>query len=39
MEYDLKERLGRGSFGAVYRGVHVRTGHEVAVKLLDLEEA
>ena len=30
---------GKGSFGAVYRGVHVHTGEEVAVKIINLEDA
>jgi serine/threonine-protein kinase len=34
-EYTLTARLGRGAFGQVYRGVHVRSGLDVALKLLD----
>lgn len=33
-EYDIRERIGQGGFGAVYRGVHRRTHQEVALKVL-----
>ncbi len=35
--FELKELLGRGGMGLVYRGVHRRTGTPVAVKLLTAE--
>lgn len=35
----LYERVGRGSFGSVFRGVHATTGEELAVKIIDLEDA
>ncbi len=34
-KYELNGLLGRGGMGAVYRGVHLRTGRKVAVKILD----
>jgi len=34
-EYQIMARLGSGAFGQVYRAAHVRSGHEVALKLLD----
>ena len=34
-EYRLVARLGGGAFGQVFRGVHVRSGHAAAIKLLD----
>jgi serine/threonine protein kinase len=37
-KYIIYELLGRGSFGAVYRGSNDQTKEEVAVKVLDLEE-
>jgi hypothetical protein len=34
-KYELNGLLGRGGMGAVYRGIHLRTGRKVAVKILD----
>ena len=36
-DFQRLERIGRGSFGNVYRGVHLRTGAYVALKVVDLE--
>ena len=38
-EYDLLERIGKGSFGEVFRGRHRETDTTVAIKVLDLEQA
>jgi serine/threonine-protein kinase len=36
-EYRLLHRLGRGSFGIVYRAEHIHDGSQAAVKLLQLQ--
>ena len=33
------ERIGKGSFGEVYKGFDKRIGKLVAIKIIDLEEA
>ncbi len=37
--YEISGIVGHGGFGVVYRGVHVGTGQEVAVKVLNAEAA
>ncbi|CAJ0570179.1 unnamed protein product, partial [Mesorhabditis spiculigera] len=37
--FTKQERIGRGSFGEVYKGIDKRTGQVVAIKIIDLEEA
>jgi len=37
--YEKKERIGKGSFGQVFRGFDRRTKEEVAIKIIDLEDA
>jgi len=32
-QYRLGAKIGSGSFGVIYKGTHVETGHKVAVKL------
>lgn len=36
--YTLKERLGKGSFGSVYKGVNNKTEEVVAIKIISLSE-
>lgn len=38
-EYELRDLLGCGGMGAVYRGRHRTLGHEVAIKLLRGDDA
>ncbi|KAJ3147955.1 Serine/threonine-protein kinase 25 [Geranomyces variabilis] len=37
--YEIQNQIGKGSFGAVYRGIHKLTGAAVAVKVVDFEES
>ncbi|XP_014665949.1 PREDICTED: serine/threonine-protein kinase 25-like isoform X2 [Priapulus caudatus] len=37
--FTKQERIGKGSFGEVYKGVDKRTQEVVAIKIIDLEEA
>jgi serine/threonine protein kinase len=34
--YDLREQLGKGSYGAVYKAIEVATSEVVAVKVIPL---
>ena len=34
-KYSVGEKLGSGSFGAVYEAIHNETGQEVAIKLIN----
>ncbi|GAA5857929.1 hypothetical protein JCM8547_006626 [Rhodosporidiobolus lusitaniae] len=38
-EYQLQEKLGVGSFGVVYKAIHLPTSRPVAIKLIDLEHS
>lgn len=38
-QYQKCERIGKGSFGDVYKGKELSTGKNVALKLVDLEKA
>lgn len=37
--FTKQERIGKGSFGEVFKGVDNRTTQVVAIKIIDLEEA
>ncbi|KAL1744670.1 STE/STE20/YSK protein kinase [Schizophyllum fasciatum] len=37
--YKRLERVGKGAYGAVYKGVHIPTGNVVALKIIDFEAA
>jgi len=37
--FTRQERIGRGSFGEVYKGIDNRTGAVIAIKIIDLEQA
>jgi casein kinase 1 alpha len=32
--YKLLKKLGRGSFGEIYKGIHIKNNEEVAIKLV-----
>ncbi|BGP36085.1 hypothetical protein JCM10296v2_007937 [Rhodotorula toruloides] len=36
-DYQLQEKLGVGSFGVVYKAIHLPTSRPVAIKIIDLE--
>jgi serine/threonine-protein kinase 24/25/MST4 len=36
-DYEVNERVGKGSFGQVFRGIHLKTNQVVAIKIIDLE--
>ncbi|BGP44097.1 hypothetical protein JCM10450v2_008314 [Rhodotorula kratochvilovae] len=38
-EYQLQEKLGVGSFGVVYKAIHIPTSRPVAIKIIDLEHS
>ncbi|KAI0054969.1 kinase-like protein [Artomyces pyxidatus] len=37
--YSKLDKLGEGSYGHVYKGVHIQTGKVVALKIIDLDTA
>ena len=37
--FELKERIGKGSFGEVHRAIDKQTSKEVAIKIIDLEKS
>ncbi|GAA5913713.1 hypothetical protein JCM8208_003863 [Rhodotorula glutinis] len=38
-EYQLQEKLGVGSFGVVYKAIHLPSSRPVAIKIIDLENS
>ena len=38
-QYTILEKLGTGSFGTVYKGMHVASKQIVAIKQIDLEDS
>lgn len=37
--FTRQERIGKGSFGEVFKGIDKRTQQVIAIKIIDLEEA
>ena len=37
--FTKQERIGKGSFGEVYKGIDRRTQQTIAIKIINLEEA
>lgn len=37
--FNKQEKIGRGSFGEVYKGIDLHDNSVVAIKIIDLEEA
>ena len=37
--FEFKERIGKGSFGEVYRAIDRELKQEVAIKIIDLEKS
>ena len=37
-QYEKLELLGKGGFGSVYKGRHIETSQEVAIKFIDISE-
>lgn len=35
--YDITERIGRGSYGTVYKALSLETGITVAIKVVEVE--
>lgn len=38
LQYDMGEKIGRGSFGIVYKAMKKQTKEVVAIKVLDLDD-
>ena len=36
--YDMKENLGKGKFGLVKKGIHKKSGQEVAIKIVSKKD-
>ena len=35
--YEIKEKIGRGGFANVYRGINIKTDEERAIKVIDID--
>ncbi len=36
-EYNLLDRIGKGSYGQVFKAIHILAGQTVAIKVIDMD--